>query len=81
MELVIKLLCMLLLITGCGQINVKGGTRNEVVTTGKTTVEIVLKVDPSLCDGQENQAECLNNLTALLQEFLKTLQQTKDIQP
>jgi hypothetical protein len=44
-------------------------------------VEIVLKIDPSLCDGQENQAECLSNLTALLQEFLKTLQQTKELQP
>jgi hypothetical protein len=77
----IELLCILVLLTGCGQVNVKGGTKNEVVTTGKTTVEIVLKVDPSLCNGQENQAECLSNLTTLLQEFLKTLQQTKELQP
>ena len=75
-------MCKWLILLGmvsCGQINVKGGTTNKV--DGTTRHEIVLMIDPKLCEYQENQAECLGDLTALLQEFLKTLQQTKELQP
>lgn len=71
---------LLFMLVSCGQINVKGGTKNEVVTTGTTTHTILLKVDTSMCDGQEDVAECVNRLTAMLEQFLETLNNTKELQ-
>lgn len=71
---------LLALLAGCGQFTVKGGTTNRVETTGKTTVEIVLTIDQKLCDGQPDVTVCLANLNTLLQDFLKTLQDAKEMQ-
>ena len=70
----------LLLVTSCGQFVIKGGTKNEVVTTGTTTHTIVLKVDTSLCDGQADVPACIGQLTTMLEQFLETLKQTKEIE-
>lgn len=70
---------LLFMLVSCGQINVKGGTRNEVVTTGTTTHTILLKVDTSMCDGQENVPDCVTRLTAMLEQFLETLNKTKEL--
>lgn len=70
---------LLILIVSCGQINVKGGTTNRV--EGTTRHEIILTIDKSLCNGQPDINVCLANLNTLLQDFLKTLQDAKEIKP
>jgi hypothetical protein len=67
----------LILVTACGQINVKGGTTNKV--EGTTRHEIVLSIDPKMCEGQENVPECIERLTAMLEKFLETLDKTKEL--
>lgn len=69
---------LVFMLVSCGQINLKGGTRNEVVTTGTTTHEIILKLDTSMCNGQEDVPDCVNRLTAMLEQFLETLNKTKE---
>ena len=71
---------LLFLLVSCGQVTLRGGTNNQVVTTGTTTHEIVLKVDTSMCDGQENVPDCVNRLTAMLEQLLETLNKTKELQ-
>jgi hypothetical protein len=68
---------ILLGLVSCGQINVKGGTTNKV--DGTTRHEIVLMIDPKLCDGQEDVPTCLNKLTEMLGKFLETLDKTKEL--
>jgi hypothetical protein len=72
-------LMLLILLTSCGRVNVSGGITNRV--EGETRHEIVLTIDQKLCEGQQDVTVCLEKLNTLLQDFLKNLQQTKDIQP
>jgi hypothetical protein len=66
------------MLVGCGRINVSGGTNNKVETTGTTRHEIVLVIDPKLCEGQENVQECLTSLTTMLQQLLNTMKEIKN---
>ena len=68
----------LVLVTACG-VRVSGGTTNRV--EGTTKHEIVLTIDQKLCEGQQDVTVCLEKLNTLLQDFLKNLQQTKELQP
>ena len=73
-------MAVILCLAGCGQINVKGGTTNKVETTGTTRHEIVLTIDPKLCEGQVDVPDCIDRLTKMLQEFLETLNKTKELE-
>lgn len=69
---------ILLAVVSCGKLDVRGGTANKV--EGTTRHEIVLMIDPKLCDGQEDVPTCLGRLTEMLGKFLETLDKTKELQ-
>jgi hypothetical protein len=73
-----KQILMLTMLVSCGRINLNGGTTNKIETTGTTRHEIVLVIDPKLCEGQENVQECLTGLTTMLQQLLNTIKEVKD---
>ena len=61
---------ILLVIAGCGRMNVKGGTTNKV--EGETIHRVILEIDPKMCKQEDGSTdnECLTAFLEMVSDII-----------